>query len=486
MADQVVYHNYIGGEWVNSRSGNLVDIHNPATGEVLHRAQESTAEDMRQAIDAANHAFENTAWREDGGLRTRALYKLVAGLREAGPTLTKLLVDEAGKIFPVARGEAAMTADTTEVFAGLARWIDGRSMTPTPDSLSILLREPVGVVGVIVPWNMPLALMIRAVAPALAAGCAVVIKPAEYTSGVTAEFMKVVAGIEEIPNGIVNLVTGKGETVGAELAGSDRVDMVAFTGGTDTGKQIMRLAANNLKKVSLELGGKSPNIVFADADFDRAIKGAINGAAFWNAGQVCTAGSRVLVQADVYDQFVSRVKETVPKMRVGYGGEKGVAVGPVISESQMKRVLDYIDLGKQEAHLLVGGQRLTEGPLAKGYFVAPTVFADVSPEARIAQEEIFGPVLTVLRFQDAEDAARIANNSIYGLVAAVWTRDITQALTLAKKVRTGTVWVNTYGKLFQNTEFGGYKQSGLGRNYGWEGLLEFTELKHIHIQLGAE
>jgi betaine-aldehyde dehydrogenase len=478
-----VYQNYIGGEWVNATSAELFDIFDPATGELIHRAQNSAVADMQQAIEAANEAFENTAWREDADLRTKALFKLASALREANSTLTQTLIAEAGKIFPVARGEAFMTATTTEHYAGLARWIYGRSTVPAPDSLSVLLREPVGVVGVIVPWNMPLALMIRSVAPALAAGCAVIIKPASYTAGTTAEFVKVVDSIEEIPKGIVNMVTGPGPTVGAELAGSDKVEMVAFTGDTNTGKEIMRLAANNLKKVSLELGGKSPNIIFRDADFDRALKGALNGAAFWNAGQVCTAGSRVLVEAAIHDPFIEHIRETVPKMRVGRGSERGVACGPVISESQLQRVLEYIEIGKQEAELVVGGQRLTEGELAKGYFVAPTVFDRVPPDARIAQEEIFGPVLAVMEFEDVEEAARIANDTVYGLVAAVWTNDINKALQLAKKIRAGTVWVNTYGKLFQTTEFGGFKQSGLGRVYGLEGLLEFTELKHIHIQL---
>lgn len=481
--DVPVYQNYIAGEWVDAASAGQFDIFDPATGEVIHRAQNSGVADMQQAIGAANEAFESTAWREDTELRTKALFKLADALRGANSTLTQILIKEAGKIFPVARGEAFMTATTTEHYAGLARWIFGRSAVPTPDSLSILLREPVGVVGVIVPWNMPLALMIRSVAPALAAGCAVVIKPAEYTTGTTAEFMKVVDSIEEIPKGIVNMVAGDGPVVGAELARSAKVDMVAFTGGTETGKEIMRSAANNLKKVSLELGGKSPNIIFRDADFDRALKGALNGAAFWNAGQVCTAGSRVLVESAIHDPFIEHVREAVPKMRVGPGGERGVACGPIISQSQLQRVMEYIEAGKQEADLVVGGERLTDGDLAKGYFVAPTVFDRVPPDARIAQEEIFGPVLSVMEFDDVEQAAQIANNTDYGLVAAVWTNDISKAMQLAKKVRAGTIWINTYGKLFQTIEFGGFKQSGLGRVYGMEGLLEFTELKHIHIQL---
>jgi betaine-aldehyde dehydrogenase len=311
----------------------------------------------------------------------------------------------------------------------------------------------------------------------------VIVKPASYTAGSTVELGRIIESIEEFPKGIVNVVTGPGNPVGAALARDDDVDMVSFTGDTSTGREIMRLAAGNLKKVSLELGGKSPTIVFADSNFDRAIRGAINAASFYNAGQICIAGTRVLVEESVHDQFVGRIKEMVPKMKVGPGWEKGVEVGPVISAAQLEKITGYIETGKKEARLVVGGQRLTDGDLAKGYFVAPTVFDGMSPDATIAQEEIFGPVMGITTFKDLDDAIRLANHTRYGLVAAVWTRDINKAMKIATRVRAGSIWINTFGKMYQSTEMGGFKQSGLGRQYGLEGLFEYTELKHVNIQI---
>ena len=478
------YLNYINGEWTQAESGETTDIIDPATGDVLHQVQSSSTDDIDAAVAAARDAFEHSDWKEDVDLRTKALRKLAESIADRHETLRDLLIKEAGKIFPVARGEAGMIVQTTEYYADLARWIYGRSMQPTPDSLSILLREPLGVVGIITPWNMPLALLVRPLAPALAAGCSVVMKPAEQTSGVTAELVKAIEDVDEIPDGIVNLVTGRGSVVGSHLAGHNDVDMISFTGGTDTGREIVRLSANNLKKTSLELGGKSPNIVFADADFERAVKGALNGAAFWNAGQVCTAGTRLLVEESIHDDFIAQIKESVPKMKVGPGTER-VNVGPVVSEEQLETVMSYIDHGKEVAELVAGGNRLTEGDLSKGYFVEPTVFDRPPVDSDLAQDEIFGPVLSVLPFSDIDEAVEIANATRYGLVAAVWTKDIDKAMSVSKRVKAGTVWVNTYGKLFQNLEFGGTKESGSSRHYGLEGLLEYTELKHIHIQLGS-
>ncbi len=477
---ETVYLNYIGGEWVASEGGETMSVRDPATGEVLHAVQASTPADVDRAVAAAREAFETTDWKDNAERRAAALHKLAQKLAERQDHFRDFLIREAGKIFPVARSEAAMIVKTTEYYADLTRWVYGRTAQPTPNSISILVREPVGVVGIITPWNMPLALLLRPLAPALAAGCAVVLKPAEQTSGVTAELVKVIEEIEEIPPGIVNLVTGAGETVGAHLAGHEDVDMISFTGGTDTGREIVRLSANNLKKVSLELGGKSPNIIFADADFEAAVKGALAGAAFWNAGQVCTAGTRLLVEESVHDQFVERIREAVSKLKVGPGTQR-VHVGPVVSEEQLNRVLHYIEVGKQVAKLVVGGRRLTEGELAKGYFVEPTVFDRPPLDSPIAQDEIFGPVVTVIPFKDVDEAVQIANTTRYGLVAAVWTKDINKAFSVAKRVRAGTVWINSYGNLFQNVEFGGVRQSGYSRHYGLEGLLEYTELKHIYV-----
>ena len=482
MAEVSTYRNYIGGEWRES-SGGLFEVKSPADGSLVYRAQRSTVGDMRDAIAAARGAFETTEWRDDPNARTQALFKFSAAVHDRHEDLAHLLTRESGKPYPVSRMEALRLSETTSYFAGLTRWIFGRSQVPQPNSISLIMREPIGVVGIIVPWNAPLALLARALAPALAAGNAVVVKPASYTAGSTVELARILEGIPEIPRGIVNIVTGPGDPVGAELARHPDVDMISFTGDTSTGREIMRLAAENLKKVSLELGGKSPTIVFADANFDRAIRGALNAASFYNAGQICIAGTRVLVEASIHDAFVERIKDMVPKMKGGPGWEKGVEVGPVISESQLEKVSGYIEQGKREAVLVAGGHRLTDGALAKGYFIAPTVFDQMRPDARIAQEEIFGPVMGITTFQDLDEAIRLANNTVYGLVAAVWTRDINKAMKIATRVRAGSVWVNTFGKMFQSTEMGGFKQSGLGRQYGLEGLFEYTELKHVNIQI---
>jgi betaine-aldehyde dehydrogenase len=383
----------------------------------------------------------------------------------------------------VSKAEVLRGADAIQYYAGLARAVYGRSTMLAPDSLAILLREPIGVISIIVPWNMALSLLTRSLAPALAAGNAVVIKPSSATPGATAEFVKMIDAIPEFPKGIVNFVVGPGGTTGAELAKHPDVDMVAFTGDTSTGKEIMRMAADTLKKVGLELGGKSPNVVFADADFDRAVRGALNGASMFHAGQVCIAGSRVLVEEKIHDQFVEKLAELTKRLRVGHGLDEGVTAGPVMNETQLNRIMDYIEEGKHDSKLVIGGERLTANGLDKGYFIAPTVFDQVPVDARIAQEEIFGPVLTVLTFKDEEEAAEVANATVFGLAAAVWTKDIARAVRVAKRIKSGMVWVNTYGKLFPAGEMGGYKQSGIGRQYGLEGLWEYTEMKHINVQL---
>lgn len=477
------YQNYIGGEWKDSRNGALLEIKDPGNGELVYRAPNSPVEDAREAIAAAKHASETSDWGDNPEQRSTALYKLAQALKDSVDWLAPLLTREGGKPLSVSRAEVLRGADAIQYYAGLARAVYGRSTMLAPDSLAILLREPIGVVSIIVPWNMALSLLTRSLAPALAAGNAVVIKPSSVTPGATAEFVKMIDDIPEFPKGIVNFVVGPGSTTGAELAKHPDVDMVAFTGDTSTGKEIMRMAADTLKKVGLELGGKSPNVVFADADFDRAVRGALNGASMFHAGQVCIAGSRVLVEEKIHDQFVEKLTELTKRLRVGHGLQEGVNAGPVMNETQLNRIMDYIEEGKQEGKLVIGGERLTDNGLDKGYFIAPTVFDHVPVDAKIAQDEIFGPVLTVLTFRDEEEASEIANATVYGLAAAVWTKDIARAVRVAKRIKSGMVWVNTYGKLFPAGEMGGYKQSGIGRQYGLEGLWEYTEMKHINVQL---
>lgn len=477
------YQNYIGGEWRGASNGATVEIHDPGNGELVYVAASATIEDAHDAIASAKHAEETTDWGDDPNRRATALYKLSQALKDSIGWLAPLLTREGGKPLSVSRAEVLRAADAIEYYAGLARNLYGRTNTLAPDSLAILIREPIGVVAIIVPWNMALSLLTRSLAPALAAGNAVIIKPSSITPGATAEFVAMIDAIPEFPKGIVNYVAGPGSSVGAELVKHLDVDMISFTGDTSTGKDIMRMAADTLKKVGLELGGKSPNIIFADADFDRAVRGALNGASMFHAGQVCVAGTRVLVEERIHDQFVEKLAELTRRLRVGHGLQEGVQAGPVINEGQLNRVMGYIETGKQEADLLVGGQRLTEGELARGFFIAPTIFDRVPVGATIAQDEIFGPVLSVLTFRDEEEAAHIANSTVYGLAGAVWTNDISKALRVAKKVKSGMIWVNTFGKLFPAAEMGGYKQSGIGRQYGLEGLWEYTELKHINVQL---
>ncbi len=484
IAEQVkTYRNYIGGEWREASGGGLLEIRDPANGELVYRATNSGVEDARAAIQAAKYAFEHTDWAENATVRAKALYKLADALRSRIDDLSVLLTREGGKPLAISRAEVTRGADALEYYAGLARNVYGRSINLGPTEMAILMREPVGVVSIIVPWNMALSLLTRSLAPALATGNAVVIKPASLTPGATAEFIQMIDDIPEFPKGIVNYVIGPGSTVGTELVKHPDVEMIAFTGDTSTGKEVMRMAADGLKKVSLELGGKSPSIIFPDADFNRAVRSALSGASLWHAGQVCVAGTRILVQESIHDQFIEQATKAAREMRVGPGLQRGTQVGPVISEGQLRRVLDYVEIGKREAELLVGGQRVTEGELAKGYFIAPTVFDRVPVDAKIAQEEIFGPVVSVLTFKDEDEACEIANATIYGLAAAVYTSDINKALRVAKRVRSGMVWINTFGRLYPNAEMGGFKQSGLGRSYGLEGLYEFTEMKHINIQL---
>jgi betaine-aldehyde dehydrogenase len=477
------YQNYIGGEWRDAGNGATLEIHDPGNGELVYRAPNSPIEDARQAVAAAKHAKETTDWGDNPNQRATALYKLAQALRASIGWLAPLLTREGGKPLSVSKAEVLRASDAIEYYGGLARNVYGRSTMLAPDSLAILLREPIGVISIIVPWNMALSLLTRSLAPALAAGNAVIIKPSSVTPGATAEFVQMIDAIPEFPKGIVNFVVGPGSTTGSELVKHPDVDMVAFTGDTGTGKEIMRMAADTLKKVGLELGGKSPNIVFADADFDRAVRGALNGASMFHAGQVCVAGSRVLVEESVHDRFVEKLTDITRRLRLGHGLKEGVQAGPVINEGQLNRVMNYIEQGKHDAELLTGGRRATEGELDKGYFIEPTIFDRVPIEASIAQDEIFGPVLAVQTFKDEEDAARVANSTVYGLAGAVWTNDISKALRVAKKVKSGMVWVNTFGKLFAAGEMGGYKQSGIGRQYGLEGLWEYTEMKHINVQL---
>lgn len=475
---------YIGGEFTMGNAAQLMAIINPASGEVMAQVPQATRQDMQAAIHAAREAFDHGEWRHSTGIqRATVLFKIAAALREKATELAELETLNMGKPIFESEYDLADAATCFEYFGGWATKIMGE-VNPVPDNaVSMSMKEPVGVCGLIVPWNYPLLMAAWKLAPALAAGCTMVLKPAETTPLSVLELAKILDGIEELPKGVVNIVTGLGEEVGAELAENHLVDKVAFTGSTEVGRLIMKAAAeSNLKKVSLELGGKSPNIFFEDCDFEAAVENALF-ACFVNQGEVCSAGSRILVQKSIYAKFVSAMVEKAKTIQVGPGMVRENKLGALVSEEHLNRVLDYIATGKAEgAELVFGGERLG-GDLAKGFFVAPTIFAQVHNQMTIAREEIFGPVAAVIPFEDEAEAIAIANDTPYGLAGAVWTRDIFKAMRVTKAVRAGIFWVNHMQPTYCEAPWGGYKQSGTGRELGKYGVENFLETKQVHINL---
>ncbi len=478
----------IGGQSVEAASGKSFETLNPATGEVLARVAEGDQEDVNRAVAAARKAFDEGPWPQmSAAERSRIIYKIADLIEERADVFAQLDSLDNGK--PVAVAKSDDVGGTVEYFRYYAGWptkIHGATVpvSVVPDIFGYTLRQPVGVCAQIIPWNYPLMMAAWKLAPALAAGCTCVLKPAEQTplSALVLGQLMLEAGL---PEGVVNVVTGFGETAGAALAAHMDVDKIAFTGSTAVGKLIMQAAGqSNLKKVSLELGGKSPNIVFADADLDAAKEGAAGGI-FYNMGQDCTAGSRVFVEQRVYDEVAQYIADTSKGLKIGPGMAEDTDIGPLVSQEQLERVTGYMQVGKQEgARVLSGGERATEGELSRGYFVRPTVFADARNDMRIAQEEIFGPVVSVIPFKDVEDVVRQGNNIAYGLGAGVWTRDVSKAHKLAAAIKAGTVWVNTYNLVAPEMPFGGFKQSGLGREMGFQGIELYTEVKSVWVNLG--
>ena len=477
------YSNYIGGKWVES-NGGTIESRNPATGELVARAARSSSDDVAYAVEEARKAFDSGVWSSKRpSERAKALRELAELVRKDIDSLALLLTLENGKPLADAKGELLNSANVLEYYASAARHIVGKIPRYSGTDISLVVHEPVGVCGLIVPWNSPISLLSWKLGPALAAGCAVVIKPSGNTSGITMEFVKLLSTSDVIPPGVVNAITGPGDTVGSELVKSMKVDKVSFTGSTETGRKIMEMASVNLKKINLECGGKSTDIIFDDANMEAALPSAV-WSIFRSAGQSCNAGSRLLVQDTIYDSFMRSYKQAAAAIHVGNGLDPQTEMGPLISEPQLKRVLGYIQSGQEDgARLTLGGNRLVDGDYAKGFFVQPTIFEGVERHMRIFQEEIFGPALCVLPFRDEEDAISIANDTRFGLAGDVWSRSLTRIMKVSQGIRTGTLWVNRHLNPGPEVPFGGYKQSGLGRETGMEGLMEFLQTKHISLQL---
>ncbi len=473
------YRNIVNNEWVGGADSRT--IINPATTAPLAVVPEAGKADVERAIAAARAAFDNTDWGDSSKtqMRGRILFKMAEVVRKHAAKLAELETLNTGK--PIVESEFDMndTATCFEYYGGLATKVHGETLSVPDNALNFTLKEPVGVCGLIIPWNYPLMLAAWKLAPALAAGCTVVVKPAEQTPVTMLEFCRLVQKhIPELPPGVFNVITGDGPVAGRALVESPDVDKVAFTGGTDTGKAILRsIGSTHLKKVSLELGGKSPNIYFADADLEAATDGALFGV-FINQGEVCSAGSRVLVQESIWNKFIARMKEKTKRIKLGDPLKRETKMGPLVTVEHQQKVLDYIDIGKREAKLLMGGGR----PKGKGYFVEPTIF-ETDNTTKIAREEIFGPVVACIPFKDESDALRIANDTPYGLAAAVWSRDIFKCLRVVKNLRAGIVWVNTMQPCYVESPWGGYKQSGQGREMSLHGIEEFLETKQVHINL---
>jgi phenylacetaldehyde dehydrogenase len=472
---------FINGQWVDAASGKTFETPNPATGETLARVAEGDAEDINRAVRAARAAFEGPWSQLTPSDRGRIIWKIGDLILENAEELAQLESLDNGKPYAVALGaDVPLAADLFHYMAGWATKINGSTIDisvpymPGANFHSYTLREPIGVVGQIIPWNFPLLMAAWKLGPALTTGCTVVLKPAEQTPLTALRLAELIAEAG-VPDGVVNVVPGFGETAGAALAAHGDVDKVAFTGSTEVGKLIVAAAgASNLKKLTLELGGKSPNIVFDDAE-DGAIEGAAN-AIFFNHGQCCVAGSRLFVQESRFDEVVDGVAEIAKSIKLGSGLDPTTQMGPLVSEEQFQRVSGFLESGRTDgATALAGGGRHGD----RGYFIEPTVLTNTRPDMKVVREEIFGPVVVAAPFSSLDEIAAVANDSDYGLGAGIWTRDISKAHALAKKIRAGTVWINCYNVFDASLPFGGYKQSGWGREMGGEVLNNYTEVKAV-------
>ena len=473
----------IAGNWVDSVSGKTFETYDPATGEVLARVAEGDKGDIDRAVRAARAAFESGPWpKMSPAERARLLWRLSELMDAHKEELAEIETLDNGKpVFFSRIVDVPQAIEMFQYFSGWATKIEGTTIplsSPLGEFFAYTVRQPIGVVAQIIPWNFPLIMASWKLAPALAAGCCIVLKPAEQTplSALRLGELMVEAGF---PDGVVNIVPGFGETAGAALAAHPDVDKIAFTGSTAVGKAIVQAATGNLKRVSLELGGKSPNIVFADANVEAAIPASAS-AIFFNQGQLCTAGSRLFVHKTIFDKVVDGVAQETKHFHIGPGIDPQTNQGPLVSKEQLDRVCGYLESGTREgAKAITGGKKIS----GKGYFVEPTVLVDVKPHMKVVREEIFGPVVTAIPFDEPDDVLRFANDTTYGLAAAVWTRDISKAHRLAAKLRAGTVWVNCYNVFDPALPFGGFKQSGWGREMGYDAIELYTEVKSVCAQL---
>ncbi|MEW5758999.1 MAG: aldehyde dehydrogenase family protein [Candidatus Omnitrophota bacterium] len=473
------YQLYINGNWLDTKE--VISSIDPSTEEVIAEIPKADNNLVKQAISFARTTFDKGDWSNLAfSERAEYLKKISEGILENAQKLAELEARDTGKtIKQTTFIDVPTAAECFDYFSKVESELKGEQVSVPFGGQSTVVREPLGVIASITPWNYPLIMAAWKIAPALACGNTIVFKPSQLASLTSLELAKIIdkAGL---PKGVFNIVTGSGAEIGKELAQNTSVDMVAFTGSTEVGKEVMSLASNNVKKVFLELGGKSPNIVFDDCDLEAAVGGTMS-AIFMNQGQMCVAGSRLLLQDTIYDKFIELLIEKTKKLKLGPALDYSSDIGPLVSKQQRQRVLDYIEIGKKEARLLCGGNIPKD--FNKGYFLAPTIFDNVKNNMRIAREEIFGPVLSIIKFSSEDEAIEIANDTIYGLAAMIWTKDLLRANIVSKKLRSGTVWVNTYGMFFNQTPFGGYKQSGIGRELGRDGLLEYTQTKHINIDL---
>jgi acyl-CoA reductase-like NAD-dependent aldehyde dehydrogenase len=470
----------INGKWVTAKSGRTFESINPANEEVLALIAEGDKADVDEAVKAARKAFAESKWSSiSPHQRSRYLYKIADLIEENADQLAELESLDNGKPLAIAKmADIPGAARTFRYYAGWPTKIYGETNPSDPSMFNYTLREPVGVCGQIIPWNFPLSMASWKVAPALACGNTIVLKPAEQTP-LTAIRLGELIQQAGIPDGVVNIITGFGPGAGSSIAEHPDVDKVAFTGSTEVGKLILQASAGNLKRVSLELGGKSPNIIFRDSDLDAAVQSATRGV-FFNSGQVCTAGTRIFIAQPVYDEFVERLIENSKTMTVGDPLDEKTRLGPVVSKEQFDRVKSYLEIGKGEgAKVATGGEAVA----GAGYFVRPTIFAGVHNQMRIAREEIFGPVGAAIAFKDESDAVFQGNDTSYGLAAAVWTRDVSRALKVARALKAGTVWINTYGGSDPISPFGGYKQSGFGRELGIHSLDLYTQIKSVYVKI---